>query len=225
MNTDLLARLADPEDNFTERKPEGATGSEFRKTIVAFANSVPTGRIAVLFIGIDDDGGCSGVENTDKLQQTIRRICEVECYPPIRFSCEVVVAEKKAIVAVVVPSSINGPHFAGPAFVRRGSESVVASQVVFNDLVARRVDKCPSILDHMDQVWTVTAVGKRIGDTKPVGDPRYRESKECRVVQCTPHYVRLQTIDCQRALAEPLRNVFPSWDEERQRPMMIVREP
>ena len=48
---ELLKRLKDHEDNFTERKLEGAKSAELRKTLVAFANSVPEGRLAILFIG------------------------------------------------------------------------------------------------------------------------------------------------------------------------------
>ncbi len=63
---ELLARLRQPEDNFTERKSEGAASrAELRKTLVAFANSVPEGRTAVLYIGVDDDGTPMGVSNPD----------------------------------------------------------------------------------------------------------------------------------------------------------------
>jgi predicted HTH transcriptional regulator len=51
-NDELLARLNSKEDNFTERKPEGAGTYEFRKTIVAFANSLPDNQTGVLFIGV-----------------------------------------------------------------------------------------------------------------------------------------------------------------------------
>ena len=45
MNEELLSRLSTPEDNFTERKPEGVKREELRKTIVAFANSVRRGTL------------------------------------------------------------------------------------------------------------------------------------------------------------------------------------
>jgi hypothetical protein len=74
-NDDLLRRLKDPEDQFTERKLEGVGAREFRKTIVAFANSVPEGQVALLFVGVGHRGAIEGVNNPDSLQETIRLIC------------------------------------------------------------------------------------------------------------------------------------------------------
>ena len=61
----LLIRLRDHEDGFTERKQEGAASAsaELRKTLVAFANSVPEGKTAILFIGVSDTGAPLGVKN------------------------------------------------------------------------------------------------------------------------------------------------------------------
>ena len=40
-NNDLLSRLGNAEDNFIERKPANPNREDIRKTVVAFANSVP----------------------------------------------------------------------------------------------------------------------------------------------------------------------------------------
>lgn len=55
---------------------KGAGGSEFKKTIVAFANSLPANRTGVLFVGITDTGQAVGVGNSDRLQKTIRRLAK-----------------------------------------------------------------------------------------------------------------------------------------------------
>lgn len=60
---DLVSRLKNVEDNFTERKLEGAKPEELRRTLVAFANSVPKGRTAVLFIGVTETADIRGVSN------------------------------------------------------------------------------------------------------------------------------------------------------------------
>jgi len=83
---DARRRLADYEDNFTERKPESANAGELRRTLVAFANSVPPERSAILFIGVHDNGQILGCSNPDATQKTIRKIAEQDCYPPITFS-------------------------------------------------------------------------------------------------------------------------------------------
>jgi len=57
----------------------GAGAREFRKTIVAFANSVAEGEAAVLFIGVSDRGDIVGVGSPDSLQKTIREFCERDC--------------------------------------------------------------------------------------------------------------------------------------------------
>lgn len=81
MTTDELIRLiARAEDNFVERKPESVKAAELRRTMCAFANSVPYGREAVLFIGIGDRGGLVlGVRDSDKLQKRIREACHSDC--------------------------------------------------------------------------------------------------------------------------------------------------
>ena len=52
---ELLLRLRRFEDNFVERKT-ASDKKDWLKTIVAFANSTPTGQTATLFIGVTDDG-------------------------------------------------------------------------------------------------------------------------------------------------------------------------
>ncbi len=113
---DLLDRLRDHEDSFVERKLEGA---DLKRTIVAFANSLPTGREAVIYVGVGDDGQIRGVSNPDSLQKKLRRICVEGCYPSVQFTTEILRVENTAILAVVIPPSSDKPHFAGPAYIRR----------------------------------------------------------------------------------------------------------
>jgi alpha-galactosidase/6-phospho-beta-glucosidase family protein len=61
----LRARIADLEDSRTERKQGVQSHDEIRKAVVSFANSVPEGHTAVLFIGVANDGTVTGVA-TDK---------------------------------------------------------------------------------------------------------------------------------------------------------------
>ena len=77
----MVARLRDVEDRYVERKLEGAAqGTELRRTLSGFANSVPEGRTGLLVIGMADDGRIVGVSSSDATQMTVR--CEAErCYP------------------------------------------------------------------------------------------------------------------------------------------------
>ena len=223
MNEELVARLKDHEDNFIERKTEGAGTSEFRKTIVAFANSVPEGRTAILYIGVEDRGRVTGVNNTDKLQKTIRSICDTDCYPPVRFTSEVVAVDGKNILAVIVGPTDKRPHFSGPAFVRKGSESVNASDEMFEELLTMRLSKPGQLLRLRGQAITVIAKQKELGSTQHISDSMYRARHECQIEECTSVYVRLYDIGQSRKLSEPLENVTISYDEERHRPMLIVQ--
>jgi len=221
--TEAYERLHALEDGFTERKLEGANAAELRRTLVAFANAVPEGRTAILYVGVGNDGKIVGVAKTDSCQKTIRRIAEKECYPPIDVTSEVVSVSGKNVVAVHVRPSTKRPHFAGLAYIRHGSESVEASEELYEELIASRNTTAGAILRLKDQIVTVIAEKKELGSTKYLGDSAYRARHECKVLGCTGHYVRLEDISSFRHLTEPLANVTVMYDEDRHRPMLLVQ--
>lgn len=223
---DLLKLLGNKEDNFIERKVEGARDSELRQTVCAFANSVPEGRVGVLFVGIHDKTGeVMGVTNTDQMPKRIRDAAQGDCYPPIDYKSEVLAVGDKEVVAVVIPPSNSKPHFSGPAYVRVGSESPKASAPQFEELILSRVDKAREILRHKHDVFTVLGIGYKLGSNRPLGDSSYREMRECRILACTAHAVRLEDIARGERISEPLENVTISHDEQKYRPMLLVRFP
>lgn len=223
---DLIERIRDHEDSFVERKLEGG---DFKRTIVAFANSVPAEREAVLYIGVGDKGEIVGITNPDSLQKKIRKICLEECYPPIHFTTEILRIDNKAILAVIIPPSSNKPHFSGPAFIRRGCESISASPDLFNDLITSRDSKAYEILRYKNQIVTVvTQKGKlgrpefpfvRAGTSMQADTTKH----ECRVESVTPFFVRFEDVATGRHFAEPLHNIEISYDDEKQRPLLIVK--
>lgn len=223
---DLLKLITNHEDNFVERKQEGVRDSELRQTVCAFANSVPEGRVGVLFIGIHDKtGDVVGVGNPDQLQKRIRDASQGDCYPPIEYMSEVLTVGDKAVIAVVVPPSGTKPHFTGPAYVRVGSESPKASQQQFDELILSRIDKAGAILKHKNDVFTVLGIGYKLGSNKPLSDAGYREMRECRIEACTAHLVTLQDIARGDRFAEPLEHVTVGYDHEKYRPMLMIRFP
>jgi hypothetical protein len=219
----LIERLGNAEDNSVERKSNGVNRQELRQTISAFANSMEIDHCGVLFIGVADDGTLVGVANPDDLQRTIGRVCRDECYPPVTtYDMAVLPNNGAPIVAVVVYGSPDRPHFTGPAYVRRGAESVASSRELFEELIASRNEKTAHILNMRGQVITVQSIGHRLGDRRPMADAHYRETHECSVEACDAQVVRLMSISTDRRLAEPLRAVDVFYDEERRRPMLIV---
>lgn len=221
MIDDPHRRLGDHEDNFTERKSGGVGSSELKKVAVAFANSVPSGRTAILYLGITDGGEVTGISNPDSLQKTVRKLLEQECYPSIEYQAQVLLVEGKSVLAVIVPPSTSKPHFAGLAYIRVGSESVVASEKLFQELVTARLSKCRDILAHKGRSVTVIAL-RKLGDPSNIHTFQYPQTLECEVEECTPHFVRLHVITTSQRVSEPLDDVTLSWDEERNRLLLTV---
>lgn len=218
---DLKERVPDYEDGLTERKSSGAPNDIIR-TVVAFANSVPENRTGVLFVGVNDKGEIIGVENPDKLQKNIRNICENQCYPPIWADILVLNFGEKAVIAVEVPYSSRKPYFGGQAYIRRGSETINASEDMFNELILHHLDKCRYLLKHKDSTWTVEAIGKRLGESHRILGS-HRESADCKIEEITPHFVRFRNISSDKYITEELDFINISWDEKRSRPKVVVR--
>lgn len=216
MNDDIISRLRDNEDGFTERKTEGAANSsELRKTLVAFANSVPEGKTAILFLGVRDDGTPAGLKNPDSLQKTIREVAEKDCYPPIKYQTRVFDNDRKTIMAVLVESSNERPHFSGQAYVRVGSESVAASKQTYEDLIATRNTKAGKILRNKDTGITFRAYSR---DTW--GRKRVLYTIECRIEQCDAHVVNLYDCGSSRHFSIPLDHITINFDEAKRRMML-----
>src|SRR6516165_8527109 len=122
---DLLARMKRFEDNFVERKPLGDR-KDWLKTAVAFANSTPDGKYAIMYLGVTERGEIQEHDdNLDTVQKTLRKEIE-KAYPTIEYICLVIEENGRLALAVVFPQSNKQPHFAGPAYVRIGSESIPA---------------------------------------------------------------------------------------------------
>ncbi|MEO2158037.1 MAG: ATP-binding protein [bacterium] len=208
---ELLVRLQDHEDNFTERKPERANNRELRKTIVGFANSVPEGRTAVLFIGVSDKGEILGVSNPDSLQKKVRNICTQDCYPQIICRHDVIQRGGKSVVAVVVSSSKNRPHFSGPAYIRQGSETIIASELLFDEMIVSRQGKPHEILKWKGKLVTViTSRQPRSKSGKFFSLSHF--SDEFKIEECTANRLKLYHVAAGRHVSYPLERISISFD-------------
>jgi hypothetical protein len=227
--TDLIERLRtgkSEETSLTERKPESVKPAELRRTASAFANSLAEGQEAVLFVGLDDKSGePTGIQNMDALQRRIHDALKVDCYPPIAYSTHAVRFEDQPVLAVIIPASTRKPHFTGPAFVREGAQTRVASPEAFEELLLSRIDKCREILRHKNQgLVTVQCIDYKLGSNKPVRTPWVGHS-ECFIRGCTAHLVTLEEPATGRTYREPLKGIDISYDDTRQRLMLIARFP
>ena len=222
---ELIGLLGKPEDNFTERKSEGVTAEEIRQTACAFANSLPDGREAVLFIGVHDKTGeVVGLNgDTDILQKRVRAAID-NCFPSVPYSAEVVDTKGGAVLAVVVRPSSKGPHFTGPAYVRVGSESKKASEQVFNELVFSRNDKCKELIRYRAGLVTVYGIDYKLGSGQPLHGS-HREMRMCRIEEVTPHYVGLTDVSADWRFTEHLNHIEIGVDRDNRRPSLSVTFP
>jgi hypothetical protein len=179
---EIKRRLTDLEDGWTERKLQTVGGDDVRKALVGFANSLPDGEEALLFIGVADDGTAVGVDNPDNTQKNVRRWADW-CYPAIRHTSRVIESGGKHVVAVIVQPDSNRPHFAGPAYVRVGSESTKANEILFDELIVSRMNKARPLLEAMRKGEVVSVVLWHFGN---------RSILNCKVIECTPHLAVFQ---------------------------------
>jgi hypothetical protein len=218
MNTkeELVSRLKDHEDGFIERKTQGAANAqEIRKTLVAFANSVPPGRTAVFYIGVKNDGAVVGVTETDSLQKTIGDVAKNDCYPSVDYQITVLQLDRGTVLAVEVEASDKRPHFSGPAYVREGSQSKVASEELYEELISSRNGKAGHLLRHKGQPITFRPYEMdRWGRSRPV------YVSECRVETCDAHVVHLYDAGSGRHFAIPLDRVTINFDPSTRRLML-----
>lgn len=177
---EIRERLADIEDAWTERKT-AAHSEEIRKTLVAFANSVPEAEEAILFVGVADDGSIIGVVDAEKTQTSITKAAR-ECHPEVKTRMRVVTIDDKSVIAVVVRASTERPHFAGPAYVRKGHESVKANDSQFDELIASRISVARPLLEAKHKGERVIVFDYQMG--RNMGCMTH----SCAVMECTAVY-------------------------------------
>jgi predicted HTH transcriptional regulator len=207
---ELLLRLRNFEDNFVERKTSGDS-KDWLKTVVAFANSTPIGYPALLFIGVKDDG--TPEEKTvdlDTLQRTFNEKVK-DAYPPIYRVTKILNVGGKQLLAVVVPGSEQRPHFAGQAFIRKGSQTVGASDEQFANLIAMRNSKAYEILKWKGK--TITLDVMNVEHTYTVGP--VASSQAFTVEDCNQFHVTLDAGTFKKSV--PLARIEISFDQKAQR--------
>ena len=217
----LVRRLKEHEDSYVERK-KSAQRDPVKKTLVALANSLPTGREAVLYLGVADDGEILGLGNADDIQKKVRSWCVKECYPEIQYTTELLTIDGKTVLAIVVHPSERKPHFTGRAYVRRGTENIEASDEMYREMVYSHTAKVAELMRYRGMTVTVFTEKYRPGipDFKPRDG--YLARYECEILDVNAHFVKMAMSDGSLRFTEPLMNIVISQDEEENRPLLIV---
>jgi predicted HTH transcriptional regulator len=159
---DLLRLLHSTEHSFVERKTIGDS-KDWVKTVVAFANTVGDDQEGVLFIGATNDGEIQDPgSGLDKLQKTFSEKMQ-SAYPPIYYTVTTVQEGEKECLAVIVPGSAARPHFAGPPYLRDGSQTVVAKSEQYESLLAARTGKVYELQKWVGKSITVRILTRQSG--------------------------------------------------------------
>ena len=214
------------EDYLLERKTEGDL-KDLLKTMVAFANSVRPGHTAVILIGEADEGTVKGVTNPDNIQKKVRLTAE-GIYPPIVWRSEVYGEGSTQCVRVEIEYSGETPHFGGAAGVRQGSDTVKATDNIFQKLIELRSDKVRELTKWLGRKVTVRFDdstlpfddrGVRI--TKAAFADRWQFGQGATLISVNSFWITLQKENGPN-MSEPITKVVLSFDDPNERLLLIV---
>jgi hypothetical protein len=205
------------EDSLLERKV-GSDLKDLLKTLVAFANSVRPGHTAVILIGEKDDGTVQGVANPDSIQKKVREEAD-KIYPAIIWRTRVYEESGAQCVRVEIEYSGDTPHFGGPAWVRKGSETIKASNDVFQSLIDIRSDMVRELTESLNKRVTVVGEYKYFSVGARSSSWPGREQQEMTLVFVNKFWITLRDAsDTSRSL--PLSKIRLNFDNANNRLML-----
>jgi hypothetical protein len=204
------------EDGLLERKVESDL-KDLLKTLIAFSNSVRPGHTATILIGEKDDGSIQGVRNPDNIQKAVREECE-KIYPPIVWRSRVYEKEQKPCIRVEIEYDGETPHFGGVAWIRRGSESVKATDQIFQKLIEFRNSKVRYLAGWIGKPVTFVDVLVQVEGYAAEGPIAMRAI----LTSVSEFYLTVQLES--GLLSVPLEDFKLSWDDQNARPKLIVRD-
>jgi hypothetical protein len=212
------------EDSLREKKVESDL-KDLLKTLVAFANSVAPGDQATIFIGEQDDGTVQGVSNPDSIQKNVKREAD-RIYPEIYFKTEVYERDGRKCVRVDIRHNGLAPHFGGAAWVRKGSESVKATESLYQQMVELRQDKMRVLLQWLGKDVTVEGIhAKAVSVGLHYSHEWSSGVKSATLEAVNMHWVTFKLYEAPRVLkSEPMEKLLLSWDDDRNRLKVLVRD-
>jgi len=120
---ELLALLRDLESDRVEREASAADMEKIRKAVCAFANDLPGHRKpGVVFVGVDDNGACSGLPIDDDLLENLSQVRsngDILPIPSIQVDKHALGGSEIAVLQVE-PASAPPVRYAGRVWVRIG---------------------------------------------------------------------------------------------------------
>jgi Schlafen, AlbA_2 len=198
-----------------ERKTDRSV-KDIRRTAVAFANSVRPGHTAIILIGEGNDGEVTGVENPDEQQRRFRDELE-KIYPPIVWRQTPYENKGKTCIRIEIEYSGETPHFGDAAWIRKGSETIKATDEIFQKLIDIRSAKKKDLMQWEGKTVTVSWSAGNIGYT---GGPNWN-AVDCELHRLSSYYCTFKIIGG-RSKSEPIQWLTLSWDDSKNRLRIFV---
>lgn len=210
------------EDALLERKVESDT-KDLLKTFVAFANSVRPNHIAVVLIGEDDDGTPQGVTNPDAMQKRVRGECE-KIYPPIPWRSKVYERAGKYCLRVEIEYDGDTPHFGGPAWVRRGSETIKASGEAFQRLIDLRSSTVRELMKYVGKDVFVEGdlSGLEFRERALAGHPKWPGTRRTTLILVNAFWATFK-MDNGKEVSEPIGKLTLSWHDDAKTLKVLIK--
>jgi len=213
--SDLVSRMRNFEHHLVERKTV-KDENKWKRAAVSFANSAPVGVPAVLYLGVLDSGEIETPQHDlEEVGKKFNRHME-KVYPRISYVPKVINDNGRQALAVIIPGSELRPHFAGLAYVRKGPESMDASEDQFSELIAQRNSKTAVLLQSK---------GKSVTVFIRTGDSEIPWPTSTVLVACNQFYVTLKKFDHEPPHSFPLSRVEISFDNLRNTLQLEISDP
>ena len=141
-DAELVALYHTRESELVERKRSGADRRAIRRNVCAFANDLPgAGRPGVVFIGLEDDGACAGIDVSDDLLTDLAQIHtdgSTQPIPMMRVERQTIDGCEVAVVQVA-PSTAAPVYYSKRVWVKVGPTVQEASEQEVQRLHERRL--------------------------------------------------------------------------------------
>ena len=160
-DTELAALLASSESDLVERKRSASDSNAIHRNICAFANDLPArGKPGVLFVGVEDDGTCSGIDVTDELLRKLAQMRSdgtIQPFPTMTVDQKTVDGCEMAVVQVM-PATNPPLRYQGRAWIkgdRLSSKPAQRKSSVWSRGVLPDSDlsTCVRLLTHQSTTW------------------------------------------------------------------------
>jgi hypothetical protein len=173
------------------------------------------GTPAVILVGEGNDGEISGVSNPDEQQRKTRDELE-KIYPPIVWRQAPYVKNGVTCIRIEIDHSGATPHFGDAAWIRKGSESVKASDEMLQKLIDIRTSKARDLMEWEGKTVTVSW---SMGELGLGGLPNWSKF-DCLLTKVSSYYCTFKTTNALRS--EPIPWLTLSWDDTYNRLRIFV---